>query len=301
MTTVETRVSVEFSCAGTKLAAWHYPGANGACVVMTGGLGVTKEPGTDTFGQAFHAAGFSVLAFDHRGIGASDGMPRQVQTMRDQAADWVAAIAFAATLPEVDPARIAAWGFSTSAGHAVRLAARHPELAAAIAQSPNVDGLTATRNAARYQRPTAMLRMTGRALLDAIGGLVGRPVRLVALGGTPGEVALLTTPDGALGDAALNPGRAHPEWLQAIAARSTFGVMTFRPVREADDITCPALFVVCDDDCSVLPGPGIRAAERAPRGELVRVPGGHYAPFLEQYDVAVRAEIDFLQRHLCHG
>lgn len=299
MTTLETRTSVEFSCAGTKLAAWHYAGTNGACVVMTGGLGVTKEPGTDRFAQEFHAAGFSVLAFDHRGIGASAGTPRQVQTMRGQAADWEAAIAFAAKLPEVEPTRIAAWGFSTSAGHTVRLAARHPELAAVIAQSPNVDGPTATRNAARYQRPGAMLRMTGRAVLDAIGGLVGRPARLVALGGAPGEVALLTTPDGALGDAALNPGGIHPDWLQAIAARSTFGVMTFRPGREAGRITCPALFVVCDDDCSVLPGPGIRAAEQAPYGELVRVPGGHYAPFLDEYDVAVRAEIEFLRRHLC--
>jgi Predicted hydrolases or acyltransferases (alpha/beta hydrolase superfamily) len=143
-----------------------------------------------------------------------------------------------------------------------------------------------------------MLRMTGRGLLDAGGGLFGRPARLIALGGAPGEVAVLTTPDGALGDAALNPGGSHPEWLQAIAARSTFGVMAFRPGREAARMTCPALFVVCDDDRSVLPGPGIRAAERAPYGELVRVPGGHYAPFLDQHDVAVRAEIEFLQRHL---
>ncbi|GGB41892.1 alpha/beta hydrolase [Flexivirga endophytica] len=299
MTTIDTRMSVEFSCAGTKLAAWHYPGSNGACVVMTGGLGVTKEPATDRFGQAFHAAGFSVLAFDHRGIGASDGMPRQVQTMRGQAADWEAAIGFAADLPEVDPARIAAWGFSTSAGHVVRLAGRRRGLAAVIAQSPNVDGPTATRNAARYQRPVAMLRMTGRGLVDVIAGLVGRPARLIPLGGAPGEVAVLTTPDGVLADTALNPGGSHPDWLQAVAARSTFGVMAFRPGREAARITCPALFVVCDDDRSVLPGPGLRAAADAPSGELVRLRGGHYAPFLDEHDVAVRTEVEFLQRHLC--
>jgi hypothetical protein len=30
----------------------------------------------------------------------------------------------------------------------------------------------------------------------------------------------------------------------------------------------------------------------------VRLPGGHYAPFLDQHDQAVAAELDFLRRHL---
>ena len=80
----------------------------------------------------------------------------------EQLADWRAAIGFAAILPGVDPARIALWGFSASGGHVFRVAARNPGLAAAIAQTPNADGPTAARNAARHQKPLAMLRFTGR-------------------------------------------------------------------------------------------------------------------------------------------
>ena len=156
------REKVRFASGGTECAAWHYPGSSGACVIMAGGFAVTKEPATDRFARRFNDAGFSVLAFDYRRIGESGGQPRQVQPVRDQLDDWDAAIAFAATLPEVDPARLAAWGFSAAGGHVFRLAARDRRLAAAIAQTPNADNLAASRNAARHQKPAAMLRFTAR-------------------------------------------------------------------------------------------------------------------------------------------
>ena len=85
---------------------------------------------------------------------------------------------FAATLPGVDPGRLALWGFSLSGGHVLRVAATDRRVAAAIAQTPNADCRAIVRNAARYQTPLAMMRLTGRAVLDAVGGLIGRPPRL---------------------------------------------------------------------------------------------------------------------------
>lgn len=98
-------------------------------------------------------------------------------------ADWDAALALAGTLPGVDPAKLAIWGFSAAGGHIVRVAARHPELAAAMAQSPTTDGQAAARNALRYQTPQAILRFTWRGVLDALGGLAGREPLLVPLSG----------------------------------------------------------------------------------------------------------------------
>src|SRR5260370_28950750 len=43
------REKVRFVSGDTECAAWHYPGTNGGCVIMTGGFAVTKEPGTDLF------------------------------------------------------------------------------------------------------------------------------------------------------------------------------------------------------------------------------------------------------------
>jgi fermentation-respiration switch protein FrsA (DUF1100 family) len=108
------REKVHFVSGDTTCAAWHYPGTNGACVIMAGGLAVTKEPGTDRFAQRFHEAGFTVLAFDYRHFGESGGQPRQIARIGEQHADLQAAIDFARTLPGVDPSRLAIWGFSAS-------------------------------------------------------------------------------------------------------------------------------------------------------------------------------------------
>lgn len=279
-------------------AAWHYQGTNGACVVMAGGAGMTKEPGTDRFAARFHEAGFSVLAFDYRRFGESDGQPRQLVRIKEQLADWQNAIGFAGGLPGVDPARLAIWSFSLPGGHILRLAARNPGLAAAIAQTPNADGQAAARNAMRYTTKSAFLRLTGRAVLDALGSLVGRPPLLIPTAGPAGTVALLSTPDALEGTRALDPDGRYPDWQQEIGARFVLRAGFYNPGRDAARIRCPLLVIACDDDRTALPGPAIRAARQAPRGELVRLPGGHYAPFLEAHEEAVEAELKFLRAYL---
>ena len=118
------------------------------------------------------------------------------------------------------------------------------------------------------------------------------------LAGQRGTVAMVTTPDVADGGAALNPGGRYPDWQQAVAARSVLRLSWSRPGRAAPRVRCPLLVLAGDQDQTALPGPAVRAARRAPRGELVRLPGGHYAPFLAQHEPAVEAELDFLRRHL---
>src|SRR5262249_53903821 len=204
-----------FVGGGTGRPAGHSPRPTGAGVVMAGGFAVTKEPATDMFAARFHEVGYAVLAFDYRRLGESGGEPRLVLPIKQQLADWQAAIDIARTLPDVDPARVAIWGFSASGGHLFPIAARDPELAAVIAQTPHVGGLACMRNASRYQKPLAMLRLTGRGMVDALGGLVGRPPRLVPLIGPPGSVAMLSTPDAQNGALALDAGR-HPDWQQAV-------------------------------------------------------------------------------------
>jgi pimeloyl-ACP methyl ester carboxylesterase len=293
------RYEVRFASGSDECAALHYPGTNGGCVIMAGGIAVTKEPATDRFARRFHEAGFSVLAFDYRRLGGSSGMPRQVVRIGDELADWQAAITHAGTrLPEVDPDRLAAWGFSSAGGHVFRVAARSQRLRAVIAQSPNADGLVAALAAGRSQKPLAMARLMLRGVRDGLGGLAGRKPLLVPLTGEPGTVAAAVAPDGRLGGQVLNPGGAYPGWQQEVAARSLLRVCVYRPGRDAARVTCPLLVVACEQDQTAVAAPAIRAARRAPRGELLRLPGGHYAPLQEAHEETVAAELSFLRRHL---
>ncbi|ARH89357.1 alpha/beta hydrolase [Streptomyces sp. MOE7] len=298
MPAFKQREKVRFVSGDTSCAAWHYPGSNGGCVIMAGGTSVTKEPASDLFAARFHDAGFAVLAFDHRRFGESGGAPRQIVRFDEQVADWHAAIVCAAGLPDVDPDRIAVWGFSLAGGHVFRVAADHPRLACAIAQTPLVDGRASAPHALRAMTPKAALRLFGRGVADALGGIAGRPPLLVPTAGARGAVASLTTPDAMDGDRALDPDRRHTGWEQTVAARIALQIGWYRPGRHASRIRCPLLVVVCDQDQSVLPEPAVRAARDAPASEVVHLPGRHYAPFLESHEQAVTAEIAFLMNHL---
>ncbi|MFI0967551.1 alpha/beta hydrolase [Streptomyces sp. NPDC021080] len=259
---------------------------------------MTKEPASDLFAARFNDAGFAVLAFDHRRFGESGGTPRQIVRFDEQVADWHAAIEYATGLPDVDPDRISLWGFSLAGGHVFRVAADHPQLACAIAQTPLVDGPALAPHALRSMTPLAALRLFGRGVADALGGRVGRPPLLVPTAGPRGAVASLTTPDAMDGDRALDPDRHHANWEQTVAARIALQIGTYQPGRHASRIRCPLQVVVCDQDQSVLPGPAVRAARNAPQHEVVHLTGTHYAPFLESHEQAVAAEISFLKKHL---
>jgi uncharacterized protein len=128
--------------------------------------------------------------------------------------------------------------------------------------------------------------------------LIGRDPLLVPLAGEKGTVAALTTPDSLNGPRALNPGNRYPDWQQEVAARSALRIGLYRPARHAARVGCPLLVVAPEGDGVAPVGPAIRAAERAPRGEVVRLDGGHYAPLMDQHERAVEAQLDFLRRHL---
>ncbi len=292
------REKVRFDSGGAECVAWHYPGRGSACVVMAGGFAVPKGPGTDRFAARFQEAGFHVLAFDFRGLGESGEGPCPVVSPRSQLADWAAALAFAPSLPGVDAGRLALWGFSATGGQVLDVAASEPGVSAVVAQTPGLGGPSAGVNAARYQSPLAMARLLGRGLVDEIGSRLGRPSRAVPLSGRRGEVAVLTTPDAVVTPSPLDQNGSYPEWRQVVAARSALRLAFASSGRHVSRVRCPLLVVVCDDDRSAPPAPALTAAGRAPRAEVLHLPGGHYAPFLAEHERAVEAEVAFLKRYL---
>lgn len=152
-----TRHDVLFSSGDSSCAAWLYlpTGVTSPPVVILGhGLGATREMRLDAFAEQFAKAGIAAFAFTYRHFGDSGGEPRQLLSIKKQLADWDAAIAWVKTRPGLDNTRIAIWGSSFGGGHAITVAARHPELRAAIAQCPFTDGLAS----ALALGPTASLK-----------------------------------------------------------------------------------------------------------------------------------------------
>lgn len=134
------RQDVSFRSHGLHCAAWWYPPLAGRApaIVMSHGLTAVKEMYLDRFAAAFQKAGFAVLVFDYRFLGASEGTPRGRIVPHEQHDDIRAALTWVSARAEVDPDRIGLWGTSFSGGHALFVGALDPRVKAVVAQVPAI-------------------------------------------------------------------------------------------------------------------------------------------------------------------
>ncbi|MGV0834730.1 alpha/beta hydrolase [Mycolicibacterium thermoresistibile] len=268
------REDIRIPAHGEQLAAYFYPpptaDTKAPCIVMAHGFSATRDDGLPAYAEAFQAAGYAVVLFDYRHFGASTGQPRQLLDIARQHDDYRTVVAWARAQSALDPDRIALWGSSFSGGHVLMVAADDPRIAAVISQAPFTDAIATLLKVP----PATAVRLTGASLRDQIGAWLGRPPRTAPAVGAPGSVAAMTTPDAEPGFQAI----VEPDslWRNEFAARLMLRFPFYRPVRVAGRITAPLLVCVCDDDAITPPGPSIKVAQQAPRGQLKRYPYGHF-------------------------
>lgn len=258
------------------------------CVVLAAGVSQTRRDGFPRFAERFAQAGFAALTFDFRHLGDSEGEPRQLIDFKRQRADLAGAIAFARTLSSVDPDRVAVWGFSFGGGHAVHVAARDNQLAAAIALCPFADGLAFTL-AGDVRNNLRLMGAAGRAVLTR------RPIRMPVTA-QPGELVLFTQPEASLGFEAVRAKDS--AWRNVILAKPSQPAVRIRPARGARSVRCPLLVGLGSNDTMVPARPIRRLAEQAPNGRLHHYPGGHFDGFLDHFEDVADDHIAFLTRHL---
>ncbi|KAK1964570.1 alpha/beta-hydrolase [Colletotrichum sublineola] len=135
---MRSREDVEFQTLdGVTLRGWLFPAARrGPAIIMTPGFNNVKEMIIYDVAEHFHGAGFTVLSFDPRSIGASDGTPRNESNPTKNIEDYHDALTFLKSHRSVDPARIAFWGYSFSGMVALCAAALDKRAKAVVAVSP---------------------------------------------------------------------------------------------------------------------------------------------------------------------
>jgi pimeloyl-ACP methyl ester carboxylesterase len=291
-----TRTDIKFSSGDSFCAGWLYrPTAvqRPPMVILGHGLGAVREMRLDAYAERFAAAGLAALVFTYRHFGDSGGWPRQLVSVRHQLADWHAAVDCAQTLDGVDTGRIALWGTSFGGGHVLTIAARRRDIAAAVAQCPFTDGVAS--GLAVDHRTT--LKVVTAALRDLFGQLRrGEPTQ-IPLAGPPGSAALMTAPDALPGMQALVDD--HTPFVNAVAARAVFQILTYRPGRATRAIAVPILFCVSEHDSVAPTKTTVRRARRAPKGTILVDPAGHFELYHDEaFERLVQAQTSFLLRSL---
>jgi alpha-beta hydrolase superfamily lysophospholipase len=283
-----TRDELTFPAGPDHCAAWLFGDGDAAArrpvVLLAHGLSGTRRDRLGPFAERFARAGFLALAFDHRGFGDSGGEPDRFEPAR-QLEDWRAAIACARSLPGADPERIVTFGSSMGGGNALAAAAADPRVAAAISQVPFLDLL----RQAHRSSPAVAARVLVAAVRDGHLPAVGQPH----------EAAFINAPGAERGWRRVVATGEDSRWRDRVSARWLLG-RPFNPGRHAARLHCPWLVCVGEADRVARPGPAIRAARRAPLGELRTYPGIDHFDIYDGpgHEAVVADELAFLRKHL---
>ncbi len=305
MTRLDSIAEVEFRSGGERCAGWlHLPPGDGPhpCVVMLHSTaGLRQLRCYSERGRSFAGSGVAALQFDCRGFGASDGEPRQLYDVRMLAEDLEAALAFARGRAELHPSLLALWGGSASCALVLDAARRHDEIRAVVCLTPFVPGRATQRSAG-----TPVLRLAAAASADRVRMMFGREPRGVAVGGEPGDTAILVREAAAAGERGMLPPEARVEasgnraevdngivWENRVVLRPR--LRTPHPLRIAGDVGCPLLVVAGSEDTLCPPGPAAEVARRAPAAELETFSCGHFDLYAGR---STAAEREFLHSRL---
>lgn len=273
------RADVTFLSAGTPCAGWLYRPSDARgdvpCVIMAHGFALTRHDGLGDYAEALADAGYAVLAYDHRYLGDSQGVPRQRIRVSEQLEDRMAAIGFARTLEGIDPDQIILWGYSLSGGTAVEAASADQRVSGVILLCPFLDGRWRTVHGLRVD-PGNTLWLTAQGLRDA----------LVPVAAAPGGRAGVTFPGELEGFLSV----VSPGWRNEVHAGLALRLPLWRPVVRARKLNCPVLIQAGDRDITVSARAIERLSRRAPMATRKNYDVDHFAPFASSATAEIIAD-----------
>lgn len=132
------RTAVKLKSAGLTLAGHLYrppnvpAGAKTAGIVMAGPISSVKEQTLPHYAERFADAGYTVLTFDSRSFGESEGTPRFHYDPNEVIDDYSNAVSYLLTRDDIDADKVALVGVCMGGGYAVSTAARDKRVKAVV-------------------------------------------------------------------------------------------------------------------------------------------------------------------------
>jgi len=298
--------NIEFAgFGGTLLRGWLFEpevSPPTPAVVMAHGFSATKEMALDGFARVFCEAGMTVLVYDHRNLGASDGMPRQEINIWAQTRDYRYAIDWISGRPEVDADRIAVWGSSFSGGEVIVVGACDPRVKAVVANVPfsGLPGIDYSEMSDNFVTiRDNLFEESGKGLADADGEILG-PFAVVAEEGN--ELPVFLEQPEAREWFREYGSAAGSKWENRVTIRNSFGTEpAFDPGICVHHISPKALLmVVATNDNLADTAVSLAAFDRAGEPKrLEMVEGDHFAAYQGPGFVQVSSVMrEFLMEHL---
>ena len=251
-----------------------------------------------SYAEVFADAGLTVLLYDHRNLGASDGEPRQHIDPWQQVAGYRDAITYATTLPEANPERIGIWGSSYAGGHVITVAANDRRVGCAVSQVPLVSG---HQSASRMFRWDTMRALRRRFDADRLARFRGAAPQTIPVFTTaPDALSALPPP---VDDRFLEACFQDAAWQNEVTLESLELFLQYEPGSLVPFVSpTPLLMVVAAGDRVTFTDLALDVYARAREPKRLHLfQGGHFQAYSRFYDETSRAARDWFVQHLLPG
>jgi uncharacterized protein len=298
------REDIEFAAEdGVTLRGWLYRPDGGTgpfpVIVMAHGFSATKEMHLEEFAEVFSEAGFAVLVYDNRNLGASGGEPRGEIDPWQQVRDYRTAITWVSDRSDVDASRVGVWGSSYSGGHVLVVAAQDRRVGCVVAQVPLISGYD---NARRLVRADHLAGLRAAFDADRAARYHGEAPAMIPVCYTddPAEPCALPTAD--THDFFLGPILERAKtWKNEVTLRSVEMFTEYEPGDYLPRISpTPLMMVVAAQDHLTVADLSLAAYGRAnePKRLLV-LPCGHFEAYVgAAFETSAPAQRDWFLTHL---
>jgi dipeptidyl aminopeptidase/acylaminoacyl peptidase len=290
---------VQFYSHGSRLAATLMHPDSGAppypaVVQGPGWLGLRDAKLYRPYHDALTEAGMSVLVFDYRGFGDSEGDASYLDPAA-QVADWRCAVTYLETRADIDARRIGAFGSGgTGGGNAVMAAGLDDRIKATVSQVPIADGRDWLH---RMRREHEWIEFLEKVRADR---------RRRALTGTGQDVAprdgiMVPTPERRETTVKSDVDDRVPA---AVQLASVDAIMAYRPIDVVASIAPRALMLIAvEDDATTPEDHAYELFERAgePKRLVIQTGTTHYAAYARYRDVVNPMIVEWFQRYLVAG
>lgn len=250
-------------------------------IVFCHGFGGIKDVTPPGLADLLAQHGYTVLTFDYRGFGASEGLRGHV-VPTEQVEDTVAATEFLALRSGIEPMRIGIYGTSFGGGIAVLAANRNPRLRAAFLTVPVTSGDQWLRSVHRYYEYLELKQRAFAAI--AIKAATGR-IETV-------DRFEIITPD--------PHSRARHVTKQEFTLETFYHVSTHEPLAEADKVSIPVGIIGIRSDILVPVEQSILLHERlaSPKHLHLFDQGNHHSVYSELLPDVAAQVIPWFDDHL---
>src|SRR3954451_2826253 len=259
-----------------------------------GWLGLRDAKLYRPYHEGLLAAGIAVLVFDYRGFGGSEGDATFLDPAT-QVEDWRNAVTYLTTRPEIDAARIGAFGSGgTGGGNAVMVAGLDPRIKATVSQVPIADGRDWLH---RMRREHEWLEFLGRLEEDARRRVTTGSGECVA----PRDGIMVPTPERRQTQIKSDVDTRVPAQVELASAEAIFA---YRPIDVVERIAPRALMLISVERDATTPEDHAAALyERAgaPKRLVIQTGTTHYAAYEQYREVVNPLIVDWFRRYLVGG